>query len=126
MSKSIPNSAIFMEDTKEDVDRKMKAAFCPEKVVQGNPIFDYIFYIIFPKFGKFEVLRPEKFGGNILYNKYEDLTKDYEENKIHPMDLKTSAAKLINDMIEPVRQHFKNDPEAKRILELVRSFDITR
>lgn len=29
MSKSHPDSAIFMEDTEEDVNRKMKKAFCP-------------------------------------------------------------------------------------------------
>jgi tyrosyl-tRNA synthetase len=31
MSKSIPGSAIFMEDSVEDVNRKIKKAFCPEK-----------------------------------------------------------------------------------------------
>jgi len=33
MSKSDPDSAIFMEDTIEDVNRKIKKSFCPEKVV---------------------------------------------------------------------------------------------
>lgn len=33
MSKSIPDSAIFMEDTVEDVNRKIKKAFCPEKII---------------------------------------------------------------------------------------------
>ncbi len=32
MSKSDPDSAIFMEDSVEDVNRKIKKAFCPEKV----------------------------------------------------------------------------------------------
>ena len=32
MSKSDPNSAIFMEDAREDVDRKIKKAFCPPQV----------------------------------------------------------------------------------------------
>ena len=30
MSKSDPDSAIFMEDSEEDVRRKIKAAYCPE------------------------------------------------------------------------------------------------
>lgn len=33
MSKSDPNSAIFMEDSAEDVVRKLKKAYCPEKIV---------------------------------------------------------------------------------------------
>lgn len=47
MSKSIPDSAIFMEDTVEDVNRKIKKAFCPEKIIEGNPILDYCKNIIF-------------------------------------------------------------------------------
>ena len=126
MSKSIPDSAIFMEDSKEDVERKIKAAFCPEKEVAGNPIFEYSKYLIYPKFGKFVLTRPEKYGGNVTYDSYDNLVKDYVEGNIHPGDLKPSTAAHINEMIEPVRQHFINDPEAKKILELVRSYTITR
>ena len=32
MSKSDPNSAIFMEDAREEVERKIKKAFCPPQV----------------------------------------------------------------------------------------------
>ena len=41
MSKSDPDSAIFMEDTVEDVNRKIKKAFCPERQIENNPIIDY-------------------------------------------------------------------------------------
>jgi len=51
MSKSDPDSAIFMEDTIEDVNRKIKKAFCPEKkIVENNPILDYSKHIIFESF----------------------------------------------------------------------------
>ena len=33
MSKSDPESAIFMEDSAEDVKKKIKKAFCPPEVV---------------------------------------------------------------------------------------------
>lgn len=56
MSKSDPNSAIFMEDSKEDVDRKIKKAFCPPNVVQGNPCLKYIQLIILPWSGSFTVI----------------------------------------------------------------------
>lgn len=32
MSKSIPDSAIFMEDSEADVNRKLKKAYCPPQV----------------------------------------------------------------------------------------------
>ncbi len=55
MSKSDPNSAIFMEDSEDDVRRKIKKAFCPSKVVQGNPCLKYIQLIILPWTGHFTV-----------------------------------------------------------------------
>lgn len=56
MSKSDPDSAIFMEDSVEDVNRKIKSAFCEPQIVDGNPAFDYIKYLVFEKFGKITVM----------------------------------------------------------------------
>jgi tyrosyl-tRNA synthetase len=55
MSKSDPDSAIFMEDTLEDVNRKIKKSFCPEKIVASNPILDYCKNIIFPSFQTYTI-----------------------------------------------------------------------
>lgn len=33
MSKSDPNSAIFMEDTAEDVKKKISKAYCPPTII---------------------------------------------------------------------------------------------
>ena len=126
MSKSIPDSAIFMEDTAEEVNRKIKKAYCPEKNVDDNPIFDYIKYLIFPRFGKFELKRPEKYGGDKVYTTYEEMCSDYMKGDLFPADVKPNVARIINSMIEPVRKHFENDPEARKILELVNSFKVTR
>ena len=64
MSKSDPNSAIFMEDTEAEVQSKIKRAFCPPLVVEGNPCMSYAQHIVMPWFHCFEVERPEQFGGN--------------------------------------------------------------
>jgi len=55
MSKSDPDSAIFMEDSAEDVKRKIKKAYCPPQVVEKNPIIDYANHIVLGFFGKFSV-----------------------------------------------------------------------
>ena len=55
MSKSDPDSAIFMEDAAEDVKRKIKKAYCPPEVVDKNPIMDYAKFIIFGYYGKMTV-----------------------------------------------------------------------
>ena len=126
MSKSVPDSAIFMEDPESEVYRKIILAYCPEKNIDDNPIFDYIKNLIFPRFEKFELIREEKYGGNKTYNTYEEMCEDYKNGKLYPADVKPNVARLINEMIEPVRKHFQNDPEAKKILSLVKSFEVTR
>jgi tyrosyl-tRNA synthetase len=55
MSKSDPDSAIFMEDTEDDVKRKIKKAYCPPEVVEGNPIMDYAKNIIIGYFGSITI-----------------------------------------------------------------------
>ncbi len=64
MSKSDPNSAIFMEDTEAEVNKKIKKAYCPPEIVEGNPCLAYCEHIVFPWYGSFEVQRPEHLGGN--------------------------------------------------------------
>lgn len=64
MSKSDPASAIFMEDTEQEVNTKIKKAYCPPNTVEGNPCMKYVEMLIFPWFGQFEVVRKEDFGGN--------------------------------------------------------------
>ena len=90
-----------MEDTYEDIKRKVNSAFCEEKVVDGNPCFDLIKYLIFEKWGKL-VVRTEK-GEDKEYTSYEELANDYKEGTVHPKWLKTSCIEAINRMIEPVR-----------------------
>ena len=64
MSKSDPDSAVFMEDTREDVERKIKKAYGPPGVIEDNPLLDYTKQLIFPSFGKVEIKRGEEHGGN--------------------------------------------------------------
>jgi len=49
MSKSDPDSAIFMEDSADDVRRKIRQAYCPPGVIKGNPCLDWTKYIVFGK-----------------------------------------------------------------------------
>jgi len=126
MSKSDPDSAIFMEDSEDDVRRKIKKAYGPPGVVKGNPLLDYTKHLVFPKYGEFTVERSEKHGGNLVYATYEELEKDYISGQLHPGDLKPALANAINRMIHPVRQHFKNDKRAKKLLAQVKKFRVTR
>ncbi len=125
MSKSIPDSAIFMDDSAEEIKRKISKAFCPEKIIEENPILEYCKYLIFEKFQNMEINRPQKFGGNIVINNFAELAKIYSEGKLHPMDLKNAVAEYIDKMVAPVRKHFESG-SAKKLLEQVRGFEVVR
>ncbi len=122
MSKSKPETAIFMTDSREDIIKKFNKAYCPEGIEQDNPVLEYARYIVFEKFKKVDIKRDKKYGGDVSYDSYESLRKDFIDKKLHPMDLKNAIADYIDKSIEPVREHFKKNEKAKRLLEKVRSF----
>ena len=126
MSKSDPRSAIFMEDSETEVNSKIKSAFCPQKVIEGNPVIEYVKYIIFPRDGKFAVDRSEKNGGNKLYEEYETFEEDYKTGALHPGDVKPALAKALNAILQPVRDHFKSDAEARKLLDQVKKYRVTK
>ncbi len=131
MSKSMPDSAIFMTDTAEDIQRKINKAYCLEGDIKENPILEYFKYIIFESLDKLkinhlEIERLEKFGGNISFQSYDELEKTFVEKKVHPMDLKAVLIKYLDQLISPVRRHFEENSEAKKLLEQVKSFQVTR
>ncbi|MFA5303502.1 MAG: tyrosine--tRNA ligase [Candidatus Nanoarchaeia archaeon] len=126
MSKSKPDTAIFMTDSREDVIRKFQKAYCPEGKEEDNPILEYAKYIVFEKFKEITVKRPEKFGGNLNIKSYEELKELFLAKKIHPMDLKTTIADYIDQCLIPVRKHFETNKAAKALKDKVLSFQITR
>ncbi len=118
MSKSDPDSAIFMEDSAEELARKIQKAYCPPVIIDGNPILDYTKHIIFNYFNDLTI----KFvHTNICYNSYKDLEKDYEIGSIHPSELKPAVINALNTILQPVRDHFSSGEPAK-LLELVKKF----
>jgi tyrosyl-tRNA synthetase len=126
MSKSNPDSAIFMTDTTEEINRKIKKAYCPEKITEDNPIMEYCKYIIFEKFPVIEIKRPEKYGGNLSIHGYDELVRMFSAGEVHPMDLKQAVARYIDELVEPVRQHFATNAKAKKLFEKVQSYSVTR
>mmetsp|Transcript_79597 Transcript_79597/g.170676 ORF Transcript_79597/g.170676 Transcript_79597/m.170676 type:complete len:745 (-) Transcript_79597:188-2422(-) len=130
MSKSDPDSAIFMEDTPADVERKIRNAYCPTKPENAakpaeddemhlvkddlmNPCLDYLKFILFSKEGySFK-------AGSKSYTKYEDVKSAFVAGEISETLLKDRLIEEINLLLEPVRQHFQTQPEAKELLSKV-------
>ncbi len=110
MSKSKPETAIYVHDSPEDIKRKMKNAYCPAGVVENNPVIDIVKNIILRGRDDKEVLvveRPERFGGTVEYYRYEELERDFVEGKLHPLDLKNAVAEWLIETLAPVREYFE-------------------
>ena len=143
MSKSDPDSAIFMEDAAEDVARKINNAYCPlkadesktripekadEPIDEGlqpmhlvedtlkNPCLDYIGHIIFSAPGAtFK-------AGSKTFPDFDSVKEAFLSTEISEMELKQGLIDSLNALLEPVRDHFNTDPTAKELLAQVREF----
>lgn len=111
MSKSKPNSAIFVHDTPEEIKEKIKKAYAPVGKTEFNPMIDWVKTLVFwgEETGELKIERPEKFGGDVIYTKVTDLIEDYKSEKLHPMDLKNALSEWLIKKLEPARKHFETE-----------------
>ncbi|MFX1323355.1 MAG: tyrosine--tRNA ligase [Promethearchaeota archaeon] len=126
MSKSLPNSAVFIHDSPNEIKEKIKSAFCPEGNADFNPILDWTKSIIFrEQDAQFNIERSAKFGGDIEFTSYEELEEAYLNKSIHPLDLKNSVSNKIIEILKPAREHFKK-PKISQMKEELERLLITR
>ncbi|NPA62185.1 MAG: tyrosine--tRNA ligase [Methanococci archaeon] len=92
---------IAVDDSPEEIRAKIKKAYCPAGVVEGNPIMEIAKYFLdYP----LTIKRPEKFGGDLIVNDYEELESLFVGKKLHPVDLKNAVAEEIIKILEPIRE----------------------
>ncbi|UCC58726.1 MAG: tyrosine--tRNA ligase [Candidatus Bathyarchaeum sp.] len=123
MSKSIPQSSILVHDTPQEIEAKVRYAYCPPKLVKGNPIIELSKLIIFPEKELLEIPRPAKYGGPENFESFKHLENAYAQGKIHPLDLKNGVTEALVEILEPVRENFRKHPET---LEKMLKIEITR
>ncbi len=105
MSKTKPTSGIFIHDTDEEIQSKIKKAWCPEGVVENNPLLEISRYVILHEFKEILVERSSKFGGNVSYTNYSQLESDFVQKKLHPSDLKKTVETYLIKIISPIRKN---------------------
>lgn len=123
MSKSKSDSAIWVHDTPEEIERKIKKAFCPEKEIKYNPILNWIGHVLFWSASRrtdnpFRIERKAEHGGTVEFNTYKELETAYAAGHVHPMDLKSATAREFIDLLAPVREHFAKPEIAAMKAEL--------
>ncbi len=109
MSASDPKTKIDLLDDEKTVEKKVRGAECTAGVVKDSGLLAFLEFVIMTfkkdKKQKFIVERPEKFGGNLEYSSYAEVEKDFENKKLHPLDLKIAIAREINGLLRPMRKN---------------------
>ncbi len=117
MSKSDPNSGVFIHDSDDEIKKKIRKAWCEEANTQNNPLLEIARTIIFHEFNEMNVERPEKFGGNISYTDYNQLETDFAEKKLHPGDLKQTVENYLVKIISPIREKLNLSEELSETIK---------
>jgi len=123
MSKSIPESSIYLHDSPEEIKNKVSKAYCPPKQTKGNPVLELAKLAIFPRKGRLKVERPEKYGGPLIFKEYAELEQEYSIGRLHPLDLKNAVATTLSEILRPVRDYFEKHPQR---LQKMKEIGITR
>ena len=103
MSKSEPDSSVFMHDTDEQIRRKISKAWCEEGMIQDNPVLAIAETVIFHESQTITIERPDRFGGDVTYDSYKLLERDFEDGKLHPADLKRVVGDELVKVVAPIR-----------------------
>ena len=121
MSSSDPNSKIDILDDPKTVSKKIKAAFCEEGNVDDNGVLTFLRMVLYPLRElrgetEFVINRPEKYGGAIRFNAYDEVHEAFKNKTLFPADLKLGVTDAINDLLEPVRKKFE-DPKLQKLTD---------
>lgn len=127
MSKSKPQTAIFIHDSAEEIREKIGAAFCPPKQVEFNPVLEINRLLLLSRSGSsLHVERKEKYGGPVDFTSFDDLKSAYAGGSLHPLDLKQATADALTSLLEDVRRYFEENSEAHGLLEKLKGVIVTR
>ncbi|RLG20396.1 tyrosine--tRNA ligase [Candidatus Micrarchaeota archaeon] len=127
MSKSLPQSCIYIYDEPPAIKKKLGTAFCPEREVEFNPVIDIARHIIYrERKNGITIERPAKFGGKLELQTFDELARVYKEGKLHPADLKNAVADELSEILKPVRTYFEKNKGARESKEFILKARITR
>jgi tyrosyl-tRNA synthetase len=115
MSASDETSKVNLTDAPDEVATKIDDAYCPQGQAEDNGVLEYLEYLVFPVLAEqdtpLEISRPGEYGGDLVYEEYDDLKADFLSGELHPADLKPAAADAISEVIDPIRERLDADPE---------------
>ncbi len=114
MSKSDPKSGIFINDTDEDIEAKIRKSWCEQGNVIDSPLIDIVESIILPKLESIKIEMNNEYQTE--YNSFYEFQNDVLKNKIHPADLKNAVADSLIEIVSPLREKLQLDVEIENII----------
>ena len=128
MSKSIPDTAIFLHDDITTIRRKVMKAYCPPRETNVNPVISMLANVIFPYLTRrgreFKVYNPKK-EEEYLFKDFSEVVDSYERGVLHPLDLKNAVVDYLWEILEPISKYL-NEGYGRRYLEELGEMGITR
>jgi len=117
MSKTNPNSTIFIHDSPDEIRTKIKKAWCEEGNIENNPLLEISKQILFHDFDEVKVERPEKFGGNVSFSEYAELESAFAKKELHPTDLKQTVAELLVPIVSALADKLSLGQDLSEIIK---------
>jgi len=108
MSSSEPGSKIDLDDSPETIAEKVNKAFSVDGEIEGNGLLAVTKYILFKwleqEGRELHIDRPEQWGGNVSYSKYEELERDFVAKSLSSIDLKAAVARELVVLLAPIKE----------------------
>lgn len=99
--------SISSADSEQELEDKVRSAYCPTdrpEENKENPVLQMYRYHIFPRKDSITIEREDEYGGDVTYDSYKSLESDLYLGNLHPSDAKSTLAKELNELLEPVRE----------------------
>ncbi|MEM4064745.1 MAG: hypothetical protein QW582_00820, partial [Candidatus Micrarchaeaceae archaeon] len=109
MSSSIPGTYIKINASETTIKEQISKAYCPEGIIENNPILEIVNLFILPNEGTFIIKRDNKFGGDIEITSANELNSIFAAKKLHPLDLKNAVSEYLVRKLSKVRNYFESN-----------------
>jgi tyrosyl-tRNA synthetase len=110
MSKSNPDNTIFMNDSTNEIKRKINKAFCEPSNIVKNPLIDWIQHLILELSGSITIVtknEDDNLTQNLTYTDINKVKNNFQNNLIHPKDLKIAVIESLCSLLLPVQERLK-------------------
>jgi len=115
MSKSDPNSGIFINDSDEIITKKINKSWCELGKLYDSPLVDIVESIILPKLKEIKIESRDE-NVKYIFNNFQEFQDGLNKEKIHPADFKNAVADSLIKIISPLRDKLKLDVELENLI----------